>query len=264
MTTPIVDSHCHLDFPELVGRLDRVLDAMASSGVSHALCISVNLENFPNVLSLAARHPNLFASVGVHPDEEHGEDPDLARLLTLADHSRVVAIGETGLDYYRKPERAGVQQARFRTHIRAARETGKPLIVHTRSASADTIRLLQEEGAEKVGGVMHCFTENWGVAQAAMDLGFSISFSGIVTFKSAKDIQEVAKRVPLDRMLVETDSPYLAPVPHRGKTNEPAFVRHVAEFVADLRAVPVEVIAEATTRNFFRLFTSARALVESA
>ncbi|MFO1321556.1 MAG: TatD family hydrolase [Burkholderiales bacterium] len=258
MSPAIVDSHCHLDFPELSDRVESIRATMMRSGVSHALCVSVNLENFPRVLALATGYSNFVASVGVHPDEEGGEDPDLSRLIALADHPKIVAIGETGLDYYRKPERAEVQQARFRTHIRAARATHKPLIVHTRSAAADTLRLLREEGAEAVGGVMHCFTETWDVAAAAMNLGFHISFSGIVTFKNARDLQDVARRIPLERMLIETDSPYLAPVPHRGKTNEPGFVRHVAEFIAQLRAVSMAEIAEATTANFFALFHGAR------
>ncbi|MCW5626564.1 MAG: TatD family hydrolase, partial [Burkholderiales bacterium] len=198
-----------------------------------------------------------FASVGVHPDHDEGEDPTVERLVALADHPRVVAIGETGLDYYRHPERATIQQARFRAHIRAARITGKPLIIHTRSAAADTLRILREEDAGTVGGVMHCFTETWTVAEAAMAIGFHISFSGIVTFRNAVELKAVAQRVPDDRLLVETDSPYLAPVPHRGKTNQPAFVRFVAEEVARLREQSVEHVAAVTTRNFFALFKGA-------
>ncbi len=231
---------------------------MRDARVSHALCVAVNLENLHRVLALADTHDHLFASVGVHPDEEHGADPDADTLVRLAAAShRVVAIGETGLDYYRRPDRAAIQQARFRAHISAARTTGKPLIVHTRSASADTIAILRDEGAAAVGGVMHCFTESWEVARAALDLGFFISFSGIVTFKNAEDLRQVAKRVPVDRILVETDSPYLAPVPHRGKTNEPAFVRHVASFLADLRGEENDAFAERTSRNFFELFKTA-------
>jgi TatD DNase family protein len=254
---PLVDSHCHLDFPDLQPRLAEILGAMRTAEVAHALCVAVNLENLQRVLALAEAHDHLFASVGVHPDETDGVDPDCDRLVHLASHPRIVAIGETGLDYYRHPEQALVQQARFRAHIAAARITNKPLIVHTRSASADTIRLLRDEAAADVGGVMHCFTETWDVARAALDLGFHISFSGIVTFKSAEALREVARRVPADRILVETDSPYLAPIPHRGKTNEPAFVRHVADFVATLRGEDTDEFSLATTRNFFALFQSA-------
>jgi len=253
-----VDSHCHLDFPELAERLPELLDNMRANNVSHALCISVTLEDFPRVLALAEQHPHLYASVGVHPDYEEGEEPSLERLLALSAHPRVVGTGETGLDYYRLNGRSIAdmewQRERFRTHIRAARQTGKPLIIHTRSSADDTLRLMREEAARDVGGVMHCFTETWDVARQALDENFHISFSGIVTFKSAADLQDVARKVPLDRMLIETDSPYLAPVPYRGKTNQPAWVRHVGEFIANLRGVPVEQIAERTTENFFRLF----------
>lgn len=252
-----VDSHCHLDFPDLIAREHEVLAAMAASAVTHALCISVKLEDFPAVRSLAERHGNLYASVGVHPDNADCEEPDEARLLALADHPRVVAIGETGLDYYWHKDEPEWQRARFRTHIRAARRAGKPLIIHTRSAAADTLRLMREEAAGEAGGVMHCFTESQEVADAALDLGFYISFSGIVTFKNAKALKEVATRVPLDRLLIETDAPYLAPTPHRGKTNEPAYVVHVAEEIARLRNEPLERVAQATTDNFFRLFRHA-------
>jgi TatD DNase family protein len=253
----VVDSHCHLDFPDLSPRLPDILASMRDAQVSHALCVAVNLENLDRVLALAASHEHLFASVGVHPDEEQGADPDAETLVRMATATRVVAIGETGLDYYRRPERAAVQKSRFRAHIAAARATGKPLIVHTRSASADTIAMLRDEGASAVGGVMHCFTETWEVARAALDLGFFISFSGIVTFKSAEELRRVAKQVPSDRLLVETDSPYLAPVPHRGRTNEPAFVRHVASFLAELRGEEADAFADQTTRNFFDLFKAA-------
>lgn len=256
----LVDSHCHLDFPELLPRIDEIAARMRAQGVGHALCVSVNLDDFPRVRRLAERFDNMYASVGVHPDHEGGEDPSADRLVELAAHPRIVAIGETGLDYYRHPERAPVQQARFREHIRAARRTGKPLIIHTREAAADTLRLMREESAAEVGGVMHCFTETWEVAEAAIELNFHISFSGIVTFKNAAQLKEVARRVPANRLLVETDSPYLAPVPHRGKTNEPGFVRHVAEEIARLRGVPVEEIETQTTANFFRLFAHAAAL----
>lgn len=249
-----VDSHCHLDFPDLASREDEILATMAANDVGAALCISVKLEDFPRVRGLAERHPHLWATVGVHPDNDGVEEPDVARLVALADHPKVVAIGETGLDYYWQKDAPEWQRARFRTHIRAARETGKPLVIHTRSAAADTLRLMREEKAGEAGGVMHCFTESWEVAEAALEQGFYISFSGIVTFRNAKDLKEVARRVPLERLLIETDAPYLAPVPHRGRTNEPGWVVHVAEEIARLRDVPLASIEQATTDNFFRLF----------
>jgi TatD DNase family protein len=249
-----VDSHCHLDFPELRERLPTVLDAMAANNVTHALCISVNLPELPNVLALAAGHAQLYATVGVHPDTQDEREPSVDELIALAGTPKVVAIGETGLDYYRLTGDLEWQRARFRAHIRAARACGKPLVIHTRSASEDTIRVMREEGAGTVGGVMHCFTETWEVAQAALEQGFHISFSGIVTFKNAQALKEVARRVPLERMLIETDAPYLAPVPHRGKTNEPAYVRYVAEEIARLRGISVGEVAQATSSNFFRLF----------
>jgi TatD DNase family protein len=253
-----IDSHCHINFPELAERLPAILQKMQDNQVSHALCVSVTLPEFPQVLALAEAHDNLYASVGVHPDYEDTEEPSVDQLVRLAAHPRIVAIGETGLDYYRLTGDLEWQRERFRVHIRASRETRKPLIIHTRSASADTIRLLKEEKAGiadgGVAGVMHCFTESMEVAQAAMELGFYISFSGIVTFKNAKDLQAVASAVPLERMLIETDSPYLAPVPMRGKTNEPGFVRHVAEFLADLKGVSLSTLGEVTTRNFQDLF----------
>jgi len=232
---------------------------MAANGVAHALCVSVTLENFPRVLALAERHPGLYASVGVHPDNAEVEEPDEARLVALAAHPKVVAIGETGLDYYWHKDAPEWQRARFRAHIHAARRCGKPLIVHTRAAAADTLRLMREEQAGEAGGVMHCFTETREVAEAALELGFYISFSGIVTFKNAVDLKAVAQYVPLDRLLIETDSPYLAPVPHRGRSNEPAWVVHVAEEIARLRGEPLARIEAATTDNFFRLFSHARA-----
>lgn len=253
----LVDSHCHIDFPELLPRIDEIAANMRAQRVGHALCVSVNLEDFPRVLSLSERFSNVYASVGVHPDHEGGEEPTEARLVELASHPRVVAIGETGLDYYRHPELANVQQARFREHIRAARHTGKPLIIHTREAAEDTLRLMREESAAEVGGVMHCFTESWDVAEAAIAMNFHVSFSGIVTFKNAVALKDVARRVPSDRLLVETDSPYLAPVPHRGKVNEPAFVRHVAEEIGRLRGLEIEEVERMTTDNFFRLFRAA-------
>jgi TatD DNase family protein len=230
---------------------------MQTNGVTHALCISVELAGFPKVLALAERHDNFFASIGVHPDHE-GEPVDAARLVELARHPRVVAIGETGLDYHRLSGDLEWQRERFRAHIRAARKSGKPLVIHTRDAAEDTLRIMREEGAGEIGGVVHCFTETQEVADAALALGFHISFSGIVTFKNAVQLKEVARAIPLERMLVETDAPYLAPVPHRGKTNRPGLVRHVAEEVARLRGVTLEAIADATSRNFFRLFVPDR------
>jgi TatD DNase family protein len=254
-----IDSHCHLDFPEFQSRLPEVLANMKAAKVNYALCVSVDLPDFPNVLKLAQEHPHLYASVGVHPDYEDTPEPSLEFLVeTASKHPKIIAIGETGLDYYRMGDRSYEslewQRNRFRTHIRASLASRKPLIIHTRSASADTIKILKEEGAERIGGVMHCFTESYEVARAAMDMGFFISFSGIVTFKSAKDLQETCKQVPLDRMLIETDSPYLAPIPYRGKINEPAWVSKVGEFIADLKGVPVETLATSTSNNFFQCF----------
>ena len=249
-----VDSHCHLDFPELRDELPLVLDAMRDNAVTHALCIAVEMDAWPAVHEIARAHPNLYASVGVHPDYADIEEPSEAVLVARSNDRKIVAIGETGLDYYRLEGDLGWQRDRFRTHIRAARTAGKPLVIHTRAAAADTLAIMREERACEAGGVMHCFTETWDVAQRALELGFHISFSGIVTFKNAVELKDVARRVPLDRMLIETDSPYLAPVPYRGKRNQPAFVRHVAEEIARLRDVPVETIAAATSLNFFRLF----------
>jgi TatD DNase family protein len=250
-----IDSHCHIDFPDFSEGAGPLLDNMAQAGVSHALCVSVNLEHYPRVLALAETHVNLFASVGVHPDHDEGREPNVAELVELAKNPRVLAIGETGLDYYRmRREDVDWQRTRFRNHIRAARAAGKPLIVHTRNAAEDTLAILAEEGAGEAGGVMHCFTETWETARAALDLGFYISFSGIVTFKNARALKEVACQVPLDRLLIETDAPYLAPVPHRGKRNEPAFVRHVAEEIALLKGIALEQVAAATTANFLGLF----------
>jgi TatD DNase family protein len=249
-----IDSHCHLDFPELSEKLPELLANMASKQVSHALCVAVDLPDFPRVRALAELHENLFASVGVHPDYQDTPEPTVEQLVQLADHPRVVAIGETGLDYFRLKGDLEWQRERFRTHIRAARSASKPLIIHTREAAADTLRIMREEGAQAVGGVMHCFTESWEVAEQAMELGFYISFSGIVTFKKALALKEVAQKMPLERMLIETDSPYLAPVPFRGKQNEPALVIHVAEEIARLRADSIENIGRTTSNNFFKLF----------
>ena len=254
-----VDSHCHINFPDFADKLPALFERMAASQVSHALCISVELEKFPEVRALAEAHPNVFASVGVHPDHEDCTEPSVDELVALADHPRVVAIGETGLDYFRLSGDLEWQRERFRTHIRAARASGKPLIIHTRAAADDTLAIMREENAGEAGGVMHCCTESLAVAEAAIELGFYISFSGIVTFKNAASLREVAAAVPLERMLIETDSPYLAPVPHRGQTNEPGFVKHVAEEIARLRGTTPEIIGAATTENFFRLFAAARA-----
>lgn len=250
----LVDSHCHIDFDDYAGRIPQILEGMARNQVTHALCVSVNLADFPRVLSLAERYPQLFASVGVHPDQTEGGIVTVAELLARARHPKIVAIGETGLDYYRQTGDLEWQRTRFRTHIRAALECGKPLIIHTRESGEDTLRIMREEGAKDAGGVMHCFTETLEMAKAAMELNFYISFSGIITFKNALAIKEVAQAIPLERILIETDSPYLAPVPHRGKTNEPGWVRHVADEIARLRGISLEAVAEATTANFFRLF----------
>jgi TatD DNase family protein len=257
-----IDSHCHINFPELAARMPEILAKMAQNKVSHALCVSVDLPDFPQVLALAEQYPHIYASVGVHPDYENTPEPSVEQLVALSQHPKIIAIGETGLDYYRLEGDLAWQRERFRTHIRASRLTRKPLIIHTRAASADTIRIMQEEGAGSgdggVAGVMHCFTESLEVAQAALAMGFYISFSGIVTFKSAKDLQAVARAVPLERILIETDSPYLAPVPHRGKMNEPGFVCHVAEFIATLKDLPLAQVAQQTTDNFLNLFKVVR------
>ena len=250
----LIDSHCHIDFEEYAGRIPQILEDMARNQVTHALCVCVNLADFPRVLALAESHSQLFASVGVHPDQAEDASPKVNDLVERARHAKIVAIGETGLDYFRQNGDLEWQRARFRTHIRAARECGKPLIIHTREAGEDTLRIMREEGASQTGGVMHCFTETLELARAAIELNFYISFSGIVTFKNALAIKEVAKSVPLERMLIETDSPYLAPVPQRGKTNQPGWVRHVAEEIARLRGISLEAVAEATSANFFRLF----------
>ena len=252
----LVDSHCHLNFPELAGKIDEALALMRDNRVTHALCVSVTLQDFPQVRALAERFPNIYASVGVHPDYPDVPVVTEQELVNLADHPKIVAIGETGLDYFRIKDDCEWQRERFRTHIRAARRSRKPLIIHMREAAADTLRIMREERAGEVGGVMHCFTESWEVAQGAMDLGFYISFSGIVTFKNARALKEVARRVPLERMLIETDSPYLAPVPFRGKTNEPGLVKYVAEEIARLREIPLDQVAATTSRNFFKLFST--------
>ncbi len=253
----LVDSHCHINFDPLGNDIPGLLAEAAASGVETMLCVAVTLEEYPEVLALARAHDNIHASVGVHPNVTDGEDPSVERLVDLGRDDNVVAIGETGLDYFRSEGDLTWQHERFRRHIEAARQVDKPLIIHTREAAQDTIDILRAEHAEEPGGVIHCFTEDWAFAKKALDLDFYISFSGILTFKSAKQIQEAAKQVPLERILVETDSPYLAPVPHRGKTNQPAYTRHVAEFLAELRGSDIETIAAATTENFYRLFRQA-------
>lgn len=250
----LVDSHCHLNLSELASNLPEIFANMENNHVGYALCVSVSLPDFPQVLALAERYPNVFASVGVHPDYEEEKEPTPEELAELAKHPKVVAIGETGLDYFRLKGDLEWQRERFRNHIRAAKLCGKPLIVHTREAAADTLRIMEEEGASSVGGVMHCFTESLEVAERAISMNFHISFSGIVTFKNATQIKEVAQKIPLDRVLIETDSPYLAPAPFRGKINQPAYVKYVAAEVARLRQISVEELADATTNNFFRLF----------
>lgn len=261
-----VDSHCHLSFPELASQLPAIREAMAQAKVEKALCICTTLEEFEEVHALATTYSNFWASVGVHPDNEGVTEPRIGDLVERSQRPRVVAIGETGLDYYGMDTRKGGrtvadlewQRERFRTHIRAARQVHKPMVIHTRASSEDTLAILQEEGedgsAGSAGGVFHCFTETDQVARAALDLGFHISFSGILTFKTAADLREVARFVPLDRLLIETDSPYLAPVPYRGKTNNPSFVPYVAAQIAELRGMTTEDIGRHTTDNFHRLF----------
>ena len=253
----LVDSHCHLNVPELATNIEDIRLAMTENGVGHALCISVTLKDFPQVLALADKYPNFFASVGVHPDYESEPPFSSDTLFDLAQHPKVVAIGETGLDYFRLTGNLDWQRERFRTHIRAAIKAKLPLIIHTRASAEDTLRIMEEENASEVGGVMHCFTETLDVAMRAIEMGFYISFSGIVTFKNASALKEVARHVPLDRILVETDSPYLAPIPFRGKTNQPAYVKHVAEEVARLRNISIDELANTSTLNFFTLFKRA-------
>ena len=255
----LVDSHCHLDLLDLTpddGDLNRVVERAQQNGVQYMLNVCVSLAEFPVILKTAEKYPFVGTSVGLHPNEQN-EEVDEPTLIKLAQHEKVVAIGETGLDYFRSTGDLDWQRERFRAHIRAAKKLKKPLIIHTRDAKEDTIRIMQEENAAEAGGVMHCFTEDWSVAQQALDMNFYISFSGIITFKSAVTIQDTARRVPLDRMLIETDSPYLAPVPYRGKPNEPSYVRHTAEYIANMRGVEFAAFAEQTTNNFFNLFSGA-------
>lgn len=257
----LVDSHCHLDFPDLAVALPEQLHQMRQNGIGCAVCVGVTLEDSEKLLTFVGQDARLLATVGLHPETTDTREATVDELCTLAEHLKVIAIGETGLDYYWHKDKPEWQRERFRVHIQAALRAAKPLVIHNREATEDTLRVLREEEAGRVGGILHCFTENREVARQALDLGFYISFSGIVTFKNAVQIKEAARYVPIDRLLVETDAPYLAPVPYRGKTNCPAYVRYVAEEVARLRDVPFETIAEATTENFFRLFPQARKMV---
>ena len=257
----LVDSHCHLDRLNLSPYGDdfgRFVRETLAEGIQHLLCVSINLEKYFSMRDLVDEHQEISVSVGVHPNEENCREPSVDELVELAQDPRVVAIGETGLDYFRSEGDLSWQQNRFRTHIRAAIRAGKPLIIHTREARADTLKILKEEGADQVGGVLHCFTEDWETAKAALDMNFYISLSGILTFRNAEQIQQVAKKVPENRLLIETDSPYLAPIPKRGKPNYPAYVRYVAEFLADLRGNSFQEIADITTRNFHSLFSVSR------
>jgi len=255
-----IDSHCHINFPELNEKIDQVLDNMKNHNISHALCVSVTLDKIDEILSLANKYSNIYASVGVHPDYEDIEEPDISKLFHYSKEKKIVAIGETGLDYFRLKGDLSWQRERFRTHIRAAIKSSLPLIIHTRNAQEDTIKIMREESAHSATGVMHCFTESYEMAKKAVDLGFYISFSGIITFKNAESLRETVKKLPIENILIETDSPYLAPVPNRGKLNEPANVRYVAEKIAELKGISVEEVAEITTNNFFRLFTKCKLL----
>ena len=252
----LVDSHCHIDFPELYENLGAVLERAKAAGVGYLLCVSVNLEDLKNIIEISHNYAHVFASAGVHPNYDPGivDSPTYLSLREVAADPVVVAVGETGLDYYRSEGDLEWQSDRFRKHIAVSREVGKPLIVHTRQANDDTISIMREEGASDAGGVMHCFSEDWPTAKAALDMGFYVSISGIVTFKNADTVREVARNVPSDRLLVETDAPYLAPVPERGHRNEPAFVAHTARYLAELRGVNFDTLAQQTTDNFFRLF----------
>jgi len=250
----LVDSHCHIPMLGKEMDVNQVIADAKALGVEHMLCVSVDLDTYPEILSLAVEHDRIYASVGVHPNTTMQVEVSQETLIELASNEHVIAIGETGLDYFRSEGDLEWQRDRFRTHIKAAKSVNKPLIIHTRDVGEDITRILKEEGADEVGGVMHCFVEDWETAQKAMEMNFYISFSGIVTFKNAKEVQEVAKQVPLKRMLVETDSPYLTPMPHRGKPNQPGYTRYVAEFIAELKGISFEQVAEQTTANFFTLF----------
>ena len=255
-----IDSHCHINFPELNEKIDQVLFNMRDNNISHALCVSVTLDKIDEILGLATKYSNIYASVGVHPDYEDIQEPDIETLYSYSKEKKVVAIGETGLDYFRLKGDLTWQRDRFRTHIRAAIKSKLPLIIHTRNAQEDTIKIMKEERANSATGVMHCFTESYEMAKQAIDLGFFISFSGIITFKNAESLRETVKKVPIENILIETDSPYLAPVPNRGKLNEPANVRYVAEKIAELKDISIEEVAEITTNNFFKLFNKCKTL----
>ncbi|MDA9210928.1 TatD family hydrolase [Methylophilaceae bacterium] len=255
-----IDSHCHINFPELNQKIDVVLNNMESNKISHALCVSVTLDKIDEILDLTRKYSNIYASVGVHPDYEDIKEPDIDTLFKYSKDKKVVAIGETGLDYFRLKGDLSWQRDRFRTHIKAAIKSELPLIIHTRNAPEDTISIMREEGANSVTGVMHCFTESYEMAKNAIDLGFYISFSGIITFKNAETLRETVKKIPLENILIETDSPYLSPVPNRGKLNEPSNVRYVAEKIAELKGISVDKVAEITTNNFFKLFTKCKIL----
>ena len=261
MTIQLVDSHCHLDRLDLTALGGDIVDVMANArqlDVNQMLCVAINLALWPDMMALVEQFDNVYASVGVHPNEDEGEDPTVERLVQLAAHPKVIAIGETGLDYFRSEGDVEWQRERFRRHIAAAKQTGKPLIIHSRDAQPDTLNIMAKEGADQVGGIMHCFVDDWHTAQRAIELNFVISFSGIVTFKTATELKEVARQCPLDKMLVETDAPYLTPVPYRGKSNQPGYTRYVAEHIAELKGITLEEVANATTDNFFRLFPNIR------
>ncbi len=256
----LVDSHCHLDRLDLApfdNQFKNLIEATRQSGVGHILCVSIDLESYPSMLKLVEDYPDISVSVGVHPNDRDRQEPSPEQLVELAQHRKNVAIGETGLDYFRSEGDLDWQRDRFRRHIRAAKLAHKPLIIHTRASKADTIQIMKEEGAEQAGGVMHCFTEDWAMAKQALDLGFYISLSGIITFNSAADLREVAKKIPADRLLIETDAPYLAPIPHRGKPNLPIYVNHVADRIAELRGISRDTLEALTAENFFRLFSCA-------
>lgn len=259
MTISLVDSHCHLDRLDLAKHddLDQVMAEAKEQGIDHILCVAINMGNIPAVIALAEKYHNVTASVGVHPNDHEENEPSTEELIKLADHPKVVAIGETGLDYFRSEGDLSWQHDRFKRHIAAAKATNKPLIIHTREAKEDTLKFMQQEGADQVGGVMHCFVEDLETAQRAIEMGFYISFSGIVTFKNSESLREVAKTIPMERILVETDSPYLAPMPKRGRPNFPAYTRYVAEKIAEVRGITVGEVAERTTENFYRLFSGA-------
>jgi TatD DNase family protein len=257
----LVDSHCHLDRVTLApydGDFANFMRNTLAQGIDHLLCVSIDLESWPAMVTLVEDYPQVSISVGVHPNDKARNEPTVAALLNLSRNNKVVAIGETGLDYFHGEGDLDWQRERFRQHIRAAKAAGLPLIIHTRDARTDTIRIMQDEGADEAGGVMHCFTENGTMAEQALEMGFYISFSGIITFKNAAELRQVVKQVPMERILIETDSPYLAPVPHRGKSNQPIHVRHVAECVADMKGLTLETVAEQTTANFYRCFPLAQ------